>query len=74
MQDVAQYRPHHVTYATAKFEVVKGEMHLQESTLSDLDLEGHTQIVTQYPLHHVTYAPARFRGRYKYKKRDGRMD
>ena len=34
-------------------------MHLQENSLSDLDL-GVTQKVAQYPRHHVTYAPAKF--------------
>ena len=36
-------------------------MHLQESTLYDLDLGVKvTQNVAQYPPHHVTYAPAKF--------------
>ena len=39
--------------------MVKGEMHLLENTLLDLDL-GVIQNVAQFPLHHVTYAPAKF--------------
>ena len=34
-------------------------MHLQESTLLDLDIKV-TRNVAQYPLHYVTYAPAKF--------------
>ena len=41
-QNVAQYPQHHVTYATAKFDVatsaVKENMYLQENTLFNLDL------------------------------------
>ena len=37
-QNVAQYHPHHVTYAPANFEVAMSmKMHLQENTLFDLD-------------------------------------
>ena len=40
-QNVAQYHPHHVTYAPANFEVASPMvweiMHLQENTLFDLD-------------------------------------
>ena len=35
------------------------QMHLQENTLFDLDLEV-TQKVADYPLQHVTYASAKF--------------
>ena len=36
-------------------------MHLQESTIFDVDLGVKvTQNVAQYPLHHMTYAPAKF--------------
>ena len=36
-------------------------MHLQESTLFDLDLQVKVTLnVAQYPLHHVTYAPTEF--------------
>ena len=56
---------HHVTYASAKFDVahpmVKEKMHLQENTLFDLDLGVKVTLnVAQYPQHHVTYAPAKF--------------
>ena len=35
---------------------VKGEMHLQDNKLFDLDLGDRvTQNVAQYPLHHVAY-------------------
>ena len=34
-------------------------MHLQETTLFDLDLEV-TLNIAQCPLHHVTYAPTEF--------------
>ena len=41
--------------------MVKEKMHLQETTLFDLDLGVKvTQNVAQYPRHHVTYAPAKF--------------
>ena len=43
-QNVAQFPLHHVTYASAKFDVlhpmVKEKMHLQENTLFDLNLGG----------------------------------
>ena len=40
---------------------VKEKMHLQENTLSDLDLRFQVlQNVAQYPRHHVTYASAKF--------------
>ena len=36
-------------------------MHLQESTLFDLDLQVKVTLnVAQCPLHHVTYAPTKF--------------
>ena len=36
-------------------------MHLQESTLFDLDLQVKVTLnVAQCPLHHVTYAPTEF--------------
>ena len=35
-------------------------MHLQESTLFDLDLVKVTLNVAQSPLNHVTYAPTEF--------------
>ena len=36
-------------------------MHLQESTLFDLDLKVKVTLnVAQCPLHHVTYAPTEF--------------
>ena len=36
-------------------------MHLQESTLFDLDLQVKVTLnVAQRPLHHVTYAPTEF--------------
>ena len=36
-------------------------MHLQESTLFDLDLQVMVTLnVAQCPLHHVTYAPTEF--------------
>ena len=36
-------------------------MHLQGSTLFDLDLQVKVILnVAQYPLHHVTYAPIEF--------------
>ena len=38
-------------------------MHLQESTLFDLDLQVKVTLnVAQCPLHHVTYAPTVFEG------------
>ena len=41
--------------------MVKEKMHLQESTLVDLDLGAKvTQNIAQYIWHHVTYAPAKF--------------
>ena len=56
---MVQCPPNHMTFAPAKFEIATsnslGEMHLQESTLFDLDLN-----VAQCPLHHVTYAPTEF--------------
>ena len=58
---------HHVTYVTAKFEVVRpmvNEMHYQENTLFDLDSKVKafkvTQNVDQYPWLHMTYAPPKF--------------
>ena len=37
-------------------------MHLQESTLFDLDLRVKVTLnVAQCPLHHVTYAPTEFK-------------
>ena len=39
------------------------EMHLQENTVFDLDLDLGVKITqnnTQYPLHHVTYAAVKF--------------
>ena len=43
--------------------MVKEELHLQESTLYDLDLVVKvTQNVVQYPLNHMTYTPAKFEG------------
>ena len=37
------------------------KMHLQENTLTDLDLQTKvTRNVAQCPLHHVTYAPTEF--------------
>ena len=38
-QNVAQYRPHHVTYEPANLlcPMVQEKMHLQENTLFDLD-------------------------------------
>ena len=40
---------------------VKEKIHLQENTLSDLDLWVKvTRNVSQCPLHHVTYAPTEF--------------
>ena len=37
------------------------KMHLQESTLFDLDLQVNVTLnVAQCPLHHVTYAPTEF--------------
>ena len=37
------------------------KMHLQESTLFDLDLQVKVTLnVAQCPLHHVTYAPTEF--------------
>ena len=36
-------------------------MHLQESTLFDIDLQVKVTLdVAQYPLNHVTYAPTEF--------------
>ena len=36
-------------------------MHLQESTLFDLDLQAKVTLhVAQCPLHHLTYAPIEF--------------
>ena len=50
-----------MTYAPATFEVVKEQMHLQESTVFDLDLGVKvTGNVAQCPLHHVTYAATKF--------------
>ena len=54
-----------MTFASAKFEVAKsnslGEMHLQESTLFDLDLQVKVILnVAQCPLHHVTQAATEF--------------
>ena len=41
--------------------MVKGEMHLQENTLYDLDLVVKvTQNIVQYPPNHMTYAHAKF--------------
>ena len=38
------------------------EMHLQEKTVFDLNLDVNvTQHTTQYPLHHVTYAHVQFK-------------
>ena len=59
-RNVAQYPPHHMTYAPAKFEVAMSncleKMHLQE--IFDLTLgQGHMKYC---PLHHVTYVPAKF--------------
>ena len=64
-QNVAQYHPHHVAYAPAKFEVAMSNGlggYLQENTLyTDLDLWFKvTQNVAQYPLHHTPYAPTKF--------------
>ena len=64
-QNVAQYCPHHMTYAPAKFEdakcTVQEEVHLQESTSFDLDLRVKVRKnVAKYPPHHVIYAPAKF--------------
>ena len=43
-RNIAKYPRHHVTYASAKFDVahpmVKEKMHLQENTLFDPDLGG----------------------------------
>ena len=53
-----------MTYAPAKFEIAtsnKEKMHLQESTLFDLDRQVKVTLnVAQCPLHHVTYAPTEF--------------
>ena len=52
-----------MTNAFAKFDVSMSvkEMHLQKSTVFDLDLGVKvTHDVAQYPLHHVTYAYAKF--------------
>ena len=54
-----------MTFAPAKFEVATSnsleKMHLQESTLFDLDLQVNVTLnVAQCPLHHVTYAPTEF--------------
>ena len=42
---------------------VKGQMHLQENTVFDLDRDlgvDMTRDVAQHPLHHVTYAFTKF--------------
>ena len=54
-----------MTFVPAKFEVATsnslGEMHLQENTLFDLDLQVKVTLnVAQCPLHHVTYALTEF--------------
>ena len=53
-----------MTYAAAEFEaavMVKGEMHLHENALFDLDFGVKvTQDVAKYPLHHVTYSDTKF--------------
>ena len=59
--DVAQYPPHHMTYAKFEAATSKEKMHLQENTLFVLDLSLKvTQNVAQYTLHHATYAPSKF--------------
>ena len=54
-----------MTFAPAKLYVAMsnslGEMHLQESTLFNLDLQVKVTLnVAQCPLHHVTFAPTEF--------------
>ena len=54
-----------MTFAPEKFEVATSnsfeKMHLQESTLFDLDLQVKVTLnVAQYLIHHVTYAPTEF--------------
>ena len=59
--DVAQYPPHHMTYAKFEAATSKEKMHLQENTLFVLDLSLKVkQNVAQYTLHHATYAPSKF--------------
>ena len=56
---VAQYPPHHMTYAPVRFvALVLGDMHFQENTLYLAVMI--TQNYTQYSLHHITYASATF--------------
>ena len=61
-QNVAQYPPHHVTNAPAKFEVATskglGDAFTRKSDL-DLGIKVILNIALG-PLHHVTYAPAKF--------------
>ena len=61
-QNVAQYPPHHTTYAPEKFEVAKSKGLGDEFTRKfDLDLGIKVTLnIAQGPLHHVTYAPAKF--------------
>ena len=59
-------RPLHLQSLKLLHPTVMEKMHLQESTLFDLDLQVKvTQVkvtlnVAQCPLHHVTYAPTEF--------------
>ena len=63
-QSVAQYPPHHVTYAPTKFEVATSKG-LGDAFKRKLDLDLDIKVtlnIAQGPLHHVTYmyAPAKF--------------
>ena len=61
---IAQYSLHHLTYASAKFEVARSNGlggAFTRNTLFDLDLWVKvTENIPHYPLHHVTYVFAKF--------------
>ena len=59
-QNVAEYRPHHMTYAPSKFEVKSNGLGGDTFTrkyICDIDLRVK---VAQYPPHHVIYAVIKF--------------
>ena len=61
-QSVAQYPPHHVTYAPVKFEVATSK-DLGYAFTRKFDPDHVIKVslnIAQGPLYHVTYAPAKF--------------